>query len=107
MISNTNRRASSQPDFKKLKKNRLPEVYNYSANIFMFKFKNNMLPIKFNNLFHTNNEFHTHNTRNARNLRIPKINTLLAENFIAKSVVKLWNNLITLIDCNASISIFF
>ena len=106
MISNTKRRDSSQHDFKKLKIIRLPEIYIYSVNIFMYKFKNNMLPFKFNKLFRTNNEFHTYNTRNTRNLRIPKTNTTLAENFIIKSGVKIWNNTITAIDCNTTISIF-
>ena len=65
-----------------------------------------MLPLKFDNLFQTNNEFHSYITRNARNLRIPKINTTLAENFITKSRVKIWNNTILAIDCNTTISIF-
>jgi hypothetical protein len=72
----------------------------------MFKFKRNMLPEKFNNFFQTNNEFHSYNTRNAGNLRIPRINSNLAENVITKSGAKLWNNIITIIDCNTSISIF-
>ena len=106
MITNSNRRESTQPDCKILKIIRLPEIYNYSANIFMYKFKNNMLPTKFDNLFRTNNEFHTHNTRNSRNLRVPKTNTTLADKFITKTGVKIWNTTIRNIDCNTTISIF-
>jgi hypothetical protein len=106
MITYTKRRESTQSEFKKLKIIRLPEIYNYSANIFMYKFKNNMLPTKFDNLFRLNNEFHTYNTTNSRNLRVPKTNTTLADNFIAKAGVKIWNTTIRYIDCNTTISIF-
>ena len=72
----------------------------------MFKYKNSMLPSNFNNLFHTNAEIHSYNTRNAKNLRIPKVNTQLADNFISKTGVISWNNLQTTMECNTSISIF-
>jgi hypothetical protein len=61
--------------------------------IFMFKFKNDLLPSLFNNYFSENRNYHRYPTRNALQLRIPKVKTKIANTFIKKSGVAVWNKM--------------
>ena len=106
MITNTPRRKSSQTQSKILRILRLPEIYIYSNLIFMYKYTNNMMPPSLQNLFQKNNAIHNHNTRGASKLRIPRIRTLIAEQFITYTGVKLWNSITAKIDPTLKISNF-
>jgi hypothetical protein len=93
IIANLRKRNSSIPFCKKHKILRLPEIYSLYTGIFIFKVKNSLLPEIYNGLFNQNNAYHNYPTRNSKKLRIPKVRTQLAENFITKTGVNIWNNL--------------
>jgi hypothetical protein len=70
-ILNIRRRDSTKFGFQKLKILRLPDIYKYSVLIFLYQFKNNLLPPTFKNFYSENREFHSHLTRSANVLRPP------------------------------------
>jgi hypothetical protein len=106
LITNTPRGMSTLKLSKTLRILRLPEIYTYSATLFMFKYNHNMLPSSFDHLFHRNNTYHQHNTRGSSNLRPPKINTTMAEKFITCTGAKLWNDIGSKIDSTLKIGTF-
>ena len=106
IIGNISRRNSSAPFCKTHKILKLPEIYSLSASIFMFNYKNHLLPETFTNLFQETNQIHTHQTRNRNNLRPPRTKSKIAENFIATQGANLWNNLSSEIDVNTSLQVF-
>jgi hypothetical protein len=57
-------------------------------------------------LFIKNRDIHNYFTRGAANLRVPKIRTNLAGNFITSTGVRLWNSFLTKIDQSLKIGIF-
>ena len=71
----------------------------------MYKYHNAQLPPTCNNLFLENRAFHNYPTRISRNLRIPKVRTTLADNFITKQGVLIWNNLVSKFDVNTSLQV--
>ena len=91
IMTNTRKRESTKLLFQKMKILRLPEMYKFSALHFTYKFKNNLLPLPFQNFYTENRAHHNHATRQATNLRIPLTRSKLADNFIKKTGVTLWN----------------
>ena len=71
IISNTPRRSSTLPYCKKHSILRLPEIYQNSVGIFMYKYQSGLLPEIFNDFFSKNHDFHSHLTRNAAKFRPP------------------------------------
>jgi hypothetical protein len=106
LITNTPRGKSTLAISKNLRILRLPEIYTYSAIIFMFKYNHNMMPTSFDHLFQTNNTYHQHNTRGSANLRPPKVKTSMAEKFITFSGAKLWNDIGSKINSTLKIGTF-
>jgi hypothetical protein len=106
IITNTKKRASSTPIFKAQKMLKLPELYDYNIGIFMFRYSKSLLPVQFNNLFTLNREVHTYNTRNAGKIRAKKTKTKIADKFITKTGVAIWNLISTKLETNTSLSIF-
>ena len=90
----------------KLRILRLLEIYSYSTTIFMYKYKNNMMPSSLNYLFQTNNFIHHYNTRGASCLRAPRVKTLMAEKFITCTGAKYWNYFSSRIDPTVKIGTF-
>ena len=85
---------------------RLPDIYQYSATIFMFRYKKELLPPIFKNFFKYNKDIHHHFTRNQDKIRQPRINTKLAERFITNTGLKLWNDIDGIVSKNTSLAIF-
>ena len=71
IISNTPKKSSTINFCNKNLILRLPDIYKNSVGLFMFKFKNNLLPNIFDTFFSQNDRFHTYPTRNATQLRAP------------------------------------
>ena len=65
IIQNLRGRDSTKKSFKALGILRLPELYIHSVLIFMYKYKNNLLPKIFNNFYLENSSFHSYPTRHA------------------------------------------
>ena len=106
MIGNIRQRDSSKAEFKKHKMLRLPDIYQHSAIIFMFRYENNLLPPIFENLFQQNRDIHHHFTRNQNKLRQPRINSKIAERYITNMGPKLWNELDGNVCKNTSLAVF-
>ena len=69
------------------------DIYTLNLGVFMYKFKNSLLPTTFDKFFTTNQDHHRYPTRSANQLRPPRVKTKLAENFITKAGVGLWNEI--------------
>ena len=91
IISNTPRRCSTIDFCKKFGILRLPQIYQNSVGLFMFKYTNGLLPDIFVNFFTRNQFYHSHNTRNAAQLRTPLTKTISATKFIKFTGVASWN----------------
>ena len=96
IIGNIRPRHSTQSEFKNLKILRLPDIFEYSVSIFMYKYVNKLLPDSFENYFNYNRDIHSHNTISQNNIRQPNIKTKIAESFVKNMGPKFWNKL----DCN-------
>jgi hypothetical protein len=77
---------------------KLPEIHILVVGTFMHKFKHSTLPEIFSNFFSENSEHHSHATRGATRLRPPKCKSKIANNFVKKTGVNIWNKL----EMNAS-----
>ena len=82
IISSTNKRVSSTPIYKKLGILKLPDLFTYSASLFMYKFNEGKLPRVFDKFFTKNAEIHGRSTRSSDNYRIPLTKNKLGEDFI-------------------------
>ena len=91
VIANIRRRDSTQQAFHDLRILRLPEIYIYSVLIFVFKYKNGLLPATFNGFFTENREYHRYPTRGATNLRAPRAKSKIASTFIKTTGAIYWN----------------
>ena len=72
----------------------------------MYKFKNSLLPNTFDKFFTTNQEHHRYPTRTATQFRPPRVKTKLADNFITKAGVNIWNELSANIETDIKIGTF-
>ena len=72
----------------------------------MYKYTKLLLPPFFNNLFTENRMIHNYPTRHSHLLRIPLVKTKLAENFITKTGVHIWNRITTTMDTNVKLGTF-
>ena len=106
ILTNTRRRESTKLLFQKLKILRLPEIYKFSALIFMYQFKNKLLPSPFDNFYSENQAFHRYPTRQANHLRVPLTRTKMADSFIKKTGVNLWNSYSQQISNEIKIGVF-
>jgi hypothetical protein len=85
---------------------RLPEIYQNSVGLFMFKFNHGLLPEIFSNFFTKKQFYHSHNTRNANKFKTPLTKTLSATRFIKYTDVASWNFLETSITNTEKIGTF-
>jgi hypothetical protein len=92
-VENIRRRDSTKLAFKTLKILRLPEIYLFSVLIFVYKYKNGLLPSPFNSFYTTNSQIHNYPTRHANHLRMPTAKTKMASSFVKKTGANIWSNL--------------
>ena len=96
----------SPPLFKKLKCLSVHDIHNVSKAVFMYKFKNNMLPCNFDNYFVTSSAIHNYGTRSSDLYRPFNFSTDLAKNTIRGQGPILWNGIDSSISESKSIKIF-
>jgi exonuclease III len=106
IIENIRRRDSTKAAFKNLKILRLPEIYELSVLIFVYKYKNGLLPPPFLNFYTTNRETHHYPTRQAHLFRVPLTKTKMASTFIKKTGVSIWNSFANEITHETRVSTF-
>jgi hypothetical protein len=92
IMENIRSRDSTKMALKKHSILRLPEIYRFSVLIFVYKYKNDLLPTPFLSFFTTNSQVHRCNTRNANLFRMPVAKTKMASSFIKKTGVNIWNH---------------
>ena len=102
VISNSSYLASSEPLFKKFKVLNIFNMYKKETAIFMYKYKNNMLPSSFDGLFVDHKSNHNYNTRNNDDFQV---HMYRIEN-ILNTGPKIWNNLPKHVKCSKTISQF-
>ena len=72
----------------------------------MYKYKHGLLPAIFDKFFTHNNAYHRYPTRKGNKLRVPLTKTSIANNFITKTGVDIWNSLEDNITENIKIGAF-
>ena len=106
IISNIRRRESTKLAFQSLQILRLPDIYTFSALIYVYKYKNGLLPSPFDSFYITNSQIHGYPTRKAAQLRAPATKTKIATSFIKRTGVNIWNNFSTIITQHMKIGAF-
>ena len=106
IIENIRGRDSTKQAFHKLKLLRLPDIYKFSVLLFVYKFKNGLLPLIFEPFYTENRQIHSYSTRNADQFRIPLTKTRVASCFIKKTGVSIWRDLNNEISHKIKIGIF-
>ena len=106
IIANIRGCDSTKLAFNKLGILRLPEVYKFSTLLFVYKYKNKLLPTTFNTFYTTNNEIHNYQTRHAGQLRPPIARSKIASTFIKKTGVDIWNSFPIKLDHDVKIGFF-
>ena len=83
----------SSPLFKTLNIIKLHDLVSYQIAIFMYRYKNRLLPLVFNNLFTEVSEVHQYNTRSAakQSYYIPKVRTNYGKCNIRFQAPMIWN----------------
>ncbi len=89
IISNSSYLSHSKPLFEMFKIMDIFQMYEKESNIFMYKYKNGLLPKSFDKMFQNFESIHKYNTRHKKNYlpQIHKIKTILT------SGPRSWNNL--------------
>ena len=106
IVENIRRRDSTKLAFKSLRILRLPEIYLFSVSIFVYKYKNGLLPSPFDSFYTTNSQIHNYPTRHAHQIRIPTAKTKMASTFVKKTGANIWNSLPNNIHHNMKIGVF-
>ena len=70
LISNSEYLSPTIPLFEKFNTLNIFDMYTKEVAIFMFKYKNDMLPVSFDTFFTVNRENHNYNTRNRNDFEI-------------------------------------
>ena len=105
MINNVTSRNRSTPYFNEMEILKLPDIHILVVGIFMHKFKSDKLPEIFSNFFSRNSEHHEYATRGATKLRPPKAKLKIAQHFVKRTGVSLWNKLESTENFNLNLSI--
>ena len=106
IIENIRSRDSTKQAFHKLKLLRLPDLYKFSVLLFVYKYKNGLLPIIFDPFYIENRQVHNYPTRNAGQFRIPLTKSRVASCFIKKTGVSIWRDLNNEISHQMKIGLF-
>ena len=69
------------------------DIYKLSNAKFVYKYKNNLLPEIFENLFIDNKHFYKYNTRQSNNIHLTKANGKYGDMKIAHQGATIWNSL--------------
>ena len=85
--------AHTYPLFNELKTLNVIHINSLQSLLFMFKFKNNLLPYSFHNFFTLNSTIHSYRTRNSPNFHSVNPRLLIAHRYIRHHGPDLWNAL--------------
>ena len=94
LITNKNRRDSTNSSFIDLKMLKLPDIYDLSTGVFMWNFTHSKVPPIMSNFFTHAHNVHDHSTRNELIFRYPKYTNNLGQNFIRKTGIDIWRKVL-------------
>ena len=106
VITHSNYKAHTQPLFKHLGLLNLSGIYEYMVAIFMFKFRDNDLPLIFNSMFTVNSSKHDYPTRQADDYQIPNWRLETKRRSISVQGAYIWNRIPTDIKNVSSLNVF-
>ena len=82
------------------------QIYKSCILHFMFKYYKGILPNLYTGMFQCNANVHSHNTRQSRELHIPRYKHSALQKSVGYQGVKLWNQVLKIIDTNCSLANF-
>ncbi len=95
MLVSANRLAHTKPIFNLLNILTFRQLYVYSIQIFMYKYKMGLLPTIFENMFTLNQDVHSYNTRQSAQIHIPKATLEIRLRAIRNKGAIIWNHFST------------
>ena len=75
--------AHTEPIFKQLSILPLKKLHKYSVILFMYKYRNEMLPVFFNEVFTCNIDIHNYANRQRNKLHVPKCKLAVTQKYVA------------------------
>jgi len=93
IISGAKYNDHTSPLFQKLHILKLDDIYTVQAAKFVFKYKQNALPLPLQSLFMSNSDIHQRITRQSQDLHVKKCRTTLATHHITCKGPQIWNSL--------------
>ena len=106
LCTNSNFLEHSSPLFATLNALTVYDIHKLSKAVFMYKFKNNILPTNFSDFFITVNALHNYGTRSSDLYRPHNFVSDLARNTIRRQGPILWNNIDNSIQNSLSVKTF-
>ena len=94
LIFNVKRRQSITEIFKREEIIKSNDIHNYLVTQFMHKLYSGNLPRIFSNMFKTNADVHQYPTRQHLHYHIPVYKTAIGNDFIRKTGVIIWNDIV-------------
>ena len=104
IITHSSYRAHTQPLYKSLGILNLNGIYCYMMAAFMFKFKENDLPVIFEGMFKTTT--HNYPTRQANDYRVPGWNIEIKRRAVSVQGAMIWRNVPAPIKNSCSLNVF-
>jgi hypothetical protein len=100
--------ASSKPLFLQLHLLNVYETYNFQVATYMYKIKNNLIPLQdhHTHIFETGSSIHDYNTRHKDDLRKPKCRTAIRQNMLCFQGPRIWNLLPDFTKFSPSVLVF-
>ena len=106
IVTHSSYLSHSGPLFSSSKVLNIMDLNKLNIALFMFCYKQNLLPNSLMNYFHLNTSVHNYSTRISRNIHIPQCNTSLFKNSIFFQGPVIWNSVPVDIQNSSSVSVF-
>ena len=106
IIMGCNRYAHTAALFQKLELMKVPEIYIYFVQLFMFKYSHSLLPNIFNDFFVKNITIHSHNTRQSYQFHVPVTKNEIRKRTVRYTGVHIMNFFQDKIDHNCTVQTY-
>ena len=106
IITGVHPRTHAAPLFNRYGILSVDNLYKYNVGLFMYKYKNYMLPDVFESMFTFNSDVHSYDTRQRTLLHVPRPGNALAKKSFKYLAVLIWNTICENIIINIGIGAF-
>lgn len=103
IITSSSYKTPTVPIMEKLNLFNINQIHYFQVSMFMLRFKRNLLPTVFNDMFKTNSSLHHYSTRNSNKLHADCHNTELFKKGVRFTGRKIWNSVCNILNVNKSI----